>query len=105
MNSRHNPSKTRINSGHRSDDFGYLGQQWFGLMDFPLTRGLLTGVWGSWETASPSQVEAFLRRWRYSRFGLFQSAYAALHDLVLGAWYGQPEAWAAIGYPGPPAVN
>lgn len=77
----------------------------FGLMDFPLTRGLLTGVWGSWESATPTQVEGFLRRWRYSRFELFQSAYAALHDLVLGAWYGQPESWAAVGYPGPPVVD
>ena len=30
---------------------------------------------------------------------------AAVHDLVLGAWYAQPESWEAIGYPGPPEVK
>lgn len=36
------------------------------------------------------------------RFDLLKSGYAALHDLILGTWYAQPESWAAIGYPGPP---
>jgi hypothetical protein len=30
-----------------------------------------------------------------------RSAYQALHDLVLGAWYANPANWDAIGYPGP----
>jgi hypothetical protein len=33
--------------------------------------------------------------------GLLRSAYHALHDLVLGAWYAQPASWLAAGYPGP----
>ncbi len=77
----------------------------FGLLDFPLTRGILTGIWGGWEQARPEEVQAFLQNWRHSRFTLLRSAYGALHDLSLGAWYGQAEAWAAIGYPGPPAVS
>ena len=40
----------------------------------------------------------------YSRFALLQGAYAALHDLVLGAWYARPEAWPTIGYPGTPEI-
>jgi hypothetical protein len=46
-------------------------------------------------------VAEFLQGWRTHRFGMLRGAYAALHDLVLGAWYAQPDAWAAIGYPGP----
>ena len=79
--------------------------QLFGLLDFPLTRGVLAGIWGPWEEARPEEVQAFLQNWRSSRFALLRSAYGALHDLALGAWYGQSQAWAAIGYPGPPAVS
>jgi hypothetical protein len=50
------------------------------------------------------EVAAFLQGWRTSRLGLLRSAYAALHDLVLGAWYGTPDTWEAIGYPGPPEI-
>lgn len=76
----------------------------FALLDFPPTRGALAGIWMRWEDAGPDKVAAFLTSWRHSRFALLQSAYAALHDLVLGAWYGQAESWQAIGYPGPPDV-
>jgi hypothetical protein len=47
------------------------------------------------------QVSAFLQDWRLHRLGLLRSAYHALHDLVLGAWYAQPASWLAAGYPGP----
>ena len=49
----------------------------------------------------PEQVSAFLQDWRLHRLGLLRTAYHALHDLVLGAWYAQPASWEAIGYPGP----
>jgi hypothetical protein len=32
---------------------------------------------------------------------MLQTAYHALHDLVLGAWYADPSSWTAVGYPGP----
>ena len=41
---------------------------------------------------------SFLRRWQHSRLDLLKSGYQALHDLVLGAWYADPQSWAAIGY-------
>ena len=40
----------------------------------------------------------------YSEDELLRSAYAALHDLVLGAWYGNPDNWPGIGYPGPAEI-
>lgn len=76
----------------------------FALLGFAPARVLLAGLWPSWEEATPGQVAAFLHGWRFSRFALLRSAYAGLHDLVLGAWYGTPESWAAIGYPGPPEM-
>lgn len=79
-------------------------RQLFALLAFAPTRVLLAGVIPAWREASVADVTAFLERWRFSRFDLLQSAYAALHDLVFGAWYGGDDAWEAIGYPGPPEV-
>lgn len=76
----------------------------FGLLDFYPSRKLLTGV-GDWQRATPAEIEAFLNSWRFHRFALLQSGYAALHDLIIGAWYAQPKSWEAIGYPGPPELR
>ena len=79
-------------------------RQLFALLGFAPTRILLAGVTVPWREASAADAAAFLERWRFSRLDLLQSAYAALHDLVLGAWYGGGDAWETIGYPGPPEV-
>ncbi len=76
----------------------------FSLLGFPLTRRLLAGVAAPWAEARTEDVAAFLENWRHSRYALLQTAYGALHDLVLGAWYARPEHWAAIGYPGTPEI-
>lgn len=76
-------------------------QDLFGLLALAPARRVLTGVSGGWAHASVEQVSTFLDDWRLHRLGLLRSAYHALHDLVLGAWYAQPASWAATGYPGP----
>lgn len=78
--------------------------QLFALLAFAPTRILVAKVGPPWPEASVEQIVAFLEDWRYSRFQLLQTGYAALHDLVLGAWYGNPASWARIDYPGPPEV-
>ena len=80
-----------------------LGQL-FGLLAFAPSRYLLTGI-ASWQAATPDELARFLDDWRFHRFALLRGAYAALHDLVRGAWYARPESWPAIGYPGPPQVR
>ncbi len=77
----------------------------FDLLTFPLTRMLAAGLWSPWKDATPASLNAFLESWRHSRFDLLKSGYAALHDLILGTWYAQPESWAVIGYPGPPMLK
>jgi hypothetical protein len=79
-------------------------QDLFGLLALRPARRLLTGVPTGWESADLAHVSAFLQEWRVHRLKLMRSAYGALHDLVLGAWYAQPASWEAIGYPGPPRV-
>jgi hypothetical protein len=81
-----------------------LTRQLFDVLSLPLTRGPLTGVWGSWSGASQPQVEAFLERWRTSSLALLRQGHASLLQLLQMAWYERPEAWAACGYPGPPNI-
>jgi len=77
----------------------------FSLLAFAPTRGLVAGVWSPWSEASTETIAAFLARWRDSRFTLLRSAYGALHQLVLAAWYAQPPAWPPTGYAGPPTLS
>ena len=77
----------------------------FALLAFTPTRIAVAGVTASWDQAGVADIEGFLRRWQHSRLDLLKSGYQALHDLVLGAWYADPETWAMIGYPGPPPIG
>ena len=76
-------------------------QDLFGLLALAPARRLLTGIPHGWAEAREVDVAAFLQDWRVHRFALLRTAYAALHDLVLGGWYSDPAHWDAIGYPGP----
>jgi len=78
--------------------------QLFALLGFAPARFVLTGIGAPWATADAQSVAGFLERWRTSRWTLLRSAYDALHQLILAAWYGDPRAWPAIGYPGPPTI-
>ncbi|MEP6942927.1 MAG: hypothetical protein ABI981_08325 [Betaproteobacteria bacterium] len=80
-------------------------EQLFALLAFVPSRCLLAGIWSPWNDASTESITAFLAAWRDSRFGLQRSAYGALHQLIMAAWYGSPQAWPAIGYPGPPVLE
>jgi len=79
--------------------------QLFSLLALAPTRCLVAGVWSPWPQATQESVTSFLARWRDSRFALLRSAYEALHQIVLGAWYGNPRSWPAIGYAGPPSLE
>lgn len=81
-----------------------LTVQLFDVLALPITRGPLTGVWGSWENASAGDVQQFLHRWENSSIGLLKMGHSSLLQLVLMAWYGRPESWQHCGYPGPPKV-
>jgi hypothetical protein len=79
--------------------------QLFALLSLSPARQAFAGVAPDWPDASEEEVAAFLDRWRDSAWTLKRSAYDALHQLVMGAWYGNPRAWTAIGYGGPPAID
>lgn len=90
--------------GHLSPELLKMTQQLFDAMAMVATRGPMTRVWGSWENASPADVHGFLERWRDSSLGLLKMGYASLLQLVLMAWYGNPESWEHCGYPGAPSI-
>jgi hypothetical protein len=77
----------------------------FSLLAFAPTRCVVAGVWSPWPEASRDSIAAFLGRWRDSRFALLRSGFAALHQLIMSAWYANPQAWPAIAYPGPPSLG
>jgi hypothetical protein len=79
--------------------------QLFDLLSLPPVRLAVARVDAPWADAAPDQVRACLDRFRGSSLQLLRAAYDALHQLTFAAWYGNPQSWAAIGYPGPPALS
>lgn len=65
----------------------------------PLRR-LLTGV-GPWPQADAAQMQAFLARWRASRFATLNAGAGVLVKLAASGFFLLPAAWPAAGYPGP----
>lgn len=51
---------------------------------------------------SPEAQDRVLESWRSSRLVVRRSAYRALRNLTASAYYRTEEAWAKVGYPGPP---
>jgi len=76
----------------------------FGLLSVAPGRVALAGVWLPWSEAGDAAIGEFLERWRTSRFDLLRAGYQALTQLLQAAWYGNPLAWRAIGYAGPPKL-
>ncbi|MBC2654286.1 twin-arginine translocation pathway signal protein [Pseudomonas sp. MSSRFD41] len=89
---------------HLSPEMLKLTQQLFDVLGMAVTRGPLTGIWGSWENASADDIRNFLSRWENSYLSLLRMGHASLLQLVMMAWYTRPESWAHCGYPGPPKV-
>jgi hypothetical protein len=76
-------------------------RQLFALLALPPARLAVARVGAPWNEAPEADVRACIDRFRRSSFQLLRSAYGALHQLTFAAWYGNPESWPRIGYPGP----
>lgn len=50
----------------------------------------------------PHEQDEVLAEWRDSRLSIRRTGYLALRGLAMAAYYGNPQTWAALGYPGPP---
>ena len=89
---------------HLSPEMLKLTRQLFDVLGMTITRGPLTGIWGSWENASPGAIRDFLQRWENSSLSLLRMGHNSIVQLVMMAWYNRAESWAHCGYPGPPNV-
>ena len=74
------------------------------LLLHPLGRHALTGLGVDWREATPADLVPALTGLRESRLAIRQQVYHALRDLTNGAYFADPSAWRAIGYPGPRAI-
>ena len=92
------------NLDHLSPEMLKLTRQLFDVLGMAVTRGPLTGIWGSWENAAAEDIRHFLDRWENSSLSLLRMGHSSLVQLVMMAWYGRKESWAHCGYPGPPTV-
>lgn len=53
----------------------------------------------------PEAQDQVLARWRGSRLETARVIYRSVRDLVAGTYWGDPKCFAAVGYPGPPALG
>ena len=77
--------------------------QLFSLLRLRPARRWLLGLRAPWHAATAAEISATLDRLRHSRLQVLRAVYQGLHQLIGAAWYGNPAAWPAIGYGGPPA--
>ncbi|WLG44665.1 twin-arginine translocation pathway signal protein [Pseudomonas sp. FP1740] len=89
---------------HLSAEMLKLTRQLFDVLGMSITRGPLTGIWGSWENASGEDIRHFLDRWENSSLSLLRMGHSSLLQMVMMAWYSRAESWVHCGYPGPPTV-
>ena len=90
------------NLNHLSPSQNRQVLQLFDLLTLGVTRGLMTGIWSSWENASDQAIRAFIKRWGDSALVLLRQGSAVLGDLTLLSYYATPASWSQCGYPGPP---
>lgn len=70
------------------------------LLDLGPLRRALTGV-AAWGSADVESMQAFLTRWRASRFETLNAGSNVLVRLVAAGFFMLPQSWPSAGYPGP----
>ncbi len=73
------------------------------VLDYRITRWLLTGIWKPLQEASVEEIGSFLSNWRESSIGRFNLAYRTLTRLLASNWFALPANYRQSGYPGPPS--
>ena len=74
------------------------------LLSSMVGRVVVASVWSSWNNVNASTVENMLSSWRTSYLDLMKVAYKGIKELSYASWYGNPQHWDGLKYPGPPEI-
>ena len=77
-------------------------KQALALMENALTGLVFSAKPRPFSQCSPSEQDVILEAWRTSSIQFRRKVFRALNAVCAGAYYGQPDRFVAIGYPGPP---
>jgi len=77
-------------------------KQLLALFDNALFSALTGGPPRPFTRMSPAEQDAHLERWATSRMAVRRTGFQALKRLSAAVYYGSPETYASVGYPGPP---
>jgi len=77
-------------------------RQLLALFDNALFSVLTGGPPRPFTRMSPAEQDAHLERWATSRMAIRRTGFQALKRLSAAVYYGAPETYASVGYPGPP---
>jgi hypothetical protein len=80
-------------------------RQLVGLFENALAGLVLDGQLRTFTASTAEQQDARIRAWQTSRIKMRRTGYRALKKIVYSSYYGAPETWKAIGYPGPPPTG
>ncbi len=88
--------------GHLSLPLQEQARTLLAVIHFAPVRMALLRTTRRWSRATPTQIEAFLRRSRHSRVLLLRRIYDFLQSMTVISWFDLPRSWDAIHFPGPP---
>ncbi len=77
-------------------------KQLLALFDNALFSVLTGGPPRPFTRMDPAEQDAHLERWATSRMAVRRTGFQALKRLSAAVYYGSPETYASVGYPGPP---
>lgn len=106
------PSAEAVDCAGKADNLMALAHPDVGNELRQLLRLFENGLTGFFSTLSPkpftrcepAQQDARLVAWRQSRVAVLRTGYQAIVRLAHATYFSSPEVYAAVGYPGPPAV-
>jgi hypothetical protein len=77
-------------------------KQLVALFDNALFSFLTGGPARPFTQMDPTEQDAHLARWATSRIAIRRTGFQAMKRLVAAVYFGSPETFASVGYPGPP---
>jgi hypothetical protein len=75
------------------------------LLENPIAGAIFDGNFRPFSSLSAKRRSEVIKAWQVSSINLRRAAIKSLLGLVHSCYWSQPETWAHMGYPGPPALG